>query len=63
MPVMRGRDERGPWYRWGREGQRYRYTPGDRRSREAARRKAAAQGRAIAARQAAQGGDEGGGYG
>ena len=44
MPVMRGRDERGPWYRWGREGKRYRYTPGDRRSREAARRKAAAQG-------------------
>ena len=49
MPVERGRDSKGPYYRWGDEGKKYHYTPGDEDSREKAKRRAAKQGRAIEA--------------
>lgn len=51
MPVQRGRDSEGPFYRWGDQGKKYHYEAGDSDSREAAKAKAAAQGRAIKARQ------------
>ena len=47
MPVERGRDQDGPFFRWGRSGRRYRYTVGDDRSRSRARARAALQGRAA----------------
>jgi hypothetical protein len=47
MPVMRGSDDRGPFYRWGRSGRRYRYTPGNAESRKKARDRALLQGRAA----------------
>jgi hypothetical protein len=46
VPVMRGRDERGPFYRSGDGGERYRYTVGDPSSRQRARDKALQQGSA-----------------
>jgi hypothetical protein len=51
MPVQRGRDAQGPYWRWGVQGHKYRYRSGDPRSREAARASAAKQGRAIAWRE------------
>jgi len=51
MPVTRGRDDEGPFYRWGERGKRYRYTPGDDAGRRRARSRAAAQGRAAKARE------------
>lgn len=47
VPVMRGTDERGPFYRWGRSGTRYRYTVGNAASRKRARDRALLQGRAA----------------
>ena len=47
MPVVRGQDSDGPFYRWGQRGKKYRYTAGSDRSRRVAREKAAAQGRAV----------------
>lgn len=52
MPVRRGEDREGPFYAWGDDGKRYRYTPGDYGSRQRAMARAAAQGRAIKARTA-----------
>ena len=49
MPVTRGTDSEGAFYRWGSRGAKYRYTPGDDESRAEARRKAEAQGRAARA--------------
>jgi hypothetical protein len=49
MPVMRGQDSKGPYYRWGAGGKKYHYTAGDEDSRERALEKAKAQGRAIEA--------------
>lgn len=49
MPVKRGEDARGPFYQWGDKGTRYRYTAGNATSRNAAKDKAAQQGRAIRA--------------
>lgn len=49
MPVKRGEDEDGPFYRWGDRGKKYHYTAGDRSSREAAKRKATKQGQAARA--------------
>lgn len=51
MPVRRGDDSRGPYYRWGEKGKKYYYKPGDKASRTRARNKAARQGRAIKASQ------------
>jgi hypothetical protein len=50
MPVQRGKDSRGPFYRWGNSGAKYRYKPGSERSRKLAHAKASKQGRAIKAR-------------
>ncbi len=47
MPVERGRDRDGPYYRWGPHGKKYRYRAGDVRSRDAAKARAARQGQAA----------------
>jgi hypothetical protein len=47
MPVERGKDKDGPFYRWGKHGARYHYKSGNKKSRELAHDKAAKQGRAI----------------
>lgn len=47
VPVKRGSDDRGPFYRWGDSGKRYRYTPGNEASRKRARDRAVLQGRAA----------------
>ena len=49
MPVMRGKDSKGPFYRWGesKTTHRYHYKSGNRISRLLAHAKAAKQGRAI----------------
>lgn len=49
MPVQRGKDSDGPYYRWGNAGKKYRYTAGDKASRERAKGKADKQGQAIKA--------------
>lgn len=50
MPVQRGTDSKGPFYRWGNSGKKYRYTAGNKSSRSRAYNRAAKQGRAIKAR-------------
>lgn len=47
MPVRRGHDKSGPFYRWGESGKKYRYTAGDKASRQEAKKKAEKQGRAA----------------
>jgi hypothetical protein len=47
MPVERGRDSQGPFYRYGPTGAKYRYKANNVTSRERARALAARQGRAI----------------
>lgn len=47
MPVRRTTKGSKPAYQWGDSGKRYAYTPGNRESRERAKRKARAQGRAA----------------
>ena len=49
MPVHRGKDKDGAYYQWGESGKKYRYETGDKQSREAAKKKAEKQGRAIEA--------------
>lgn len=49
MPVQRSTKNGKPCYKWGQEGKCYTYTPGNKASRERAKSKAAAQGRAIKA--------------
>lgn len=49
MPVRRGRDSKGPFFRWGDSGSKYHYTSGNEDSRKRARAKAEKQGRAIRA--------------
>lgn len=48
MPVERGEDSKGPYYQWG-DQKKYHYTPGDKESREKAKKKAEKQGRAARA--------------
>ncbi len=55
MPIERGIDAKGPYYRWGESGKRYHYRPGDVASRRRARVKAGNQARAIRARQSRAG--------
>jgi len=50
MPVKRCQKNGKPGYKWGDEGFCYTYTPGDARSLERAKKKAAEQGAAIKAR-------------
>ncbi len=47
MPIHRGKDKNGPFYRWGESGKKYYYKPNNVESREAAHKKAWAQARAI----------------
>ncbi len=47
MPVERGQDSQGPFYRWGKQGKRYRYTAGNEGSAKRAKAKATLQGRAA----------------
>lgn len=49
MPTERGSDSKGPFYRWGKSGAKYHYTPGNENSRKRAKEKADKQGRAIRA--------------
>lgn len=49
MPVERGQDSDGPYYRYGKTGKKYRYKSGDKASRERAKKAAARQGRAVRA--------------
>ena len=51
MPVLRGKDSKGSYYRWGENGKKYYYKSGSEQSRERAKSKAALQGRAIKASQ------------
>ena len=50
MPVHRTTTEGKPAYQWGKHGAKYPYTPGNEASAERARKKAAAQGFAVAKR-------------
>ncbi len=45
-PAKRGKDSKGPYYRWG-GGKKYHYKTGNKKSREAARKKAYGQARAA----------------
>ncbi len=45
MPVIRGQDGGGPYYKWGDEGKHYSYESGNKASRETAKDKALRQGR------------------
>ena len=63
MPLTRGRDRDGPYYRWGPatgRGKKYHYAAGDAGDREAAKARARRQGRAVATRKgrSARGGGE-----
>lgn len=49
MPVQRSKDGKGPYYRWGNSGKKYHYEPGNKQSRDAAKKKAERQGRAARA--------------
>lgn len=47
MPVNRGRDTKGTFYRWGKTGKKYYYKTGDKASRDGAKSKANRQAKAI----------------
>jgi len=47
MPVQRGKDSLGSFYRWGVSGKKYYYTPNSIPSKNIAREKAGRQGVAI----------------
>lgn len=55
MPIEACSVDGKPGYRWGKNGKCYTYTPGDTRSRVAARLRAEMQARAIKASQARDG--------
>jgi hypothetical protein len=47
MPVRLGSDKNGRYARWGTSGKKYYYVSGNKRSRQIAKDKATAQGKAI----------------
>lgn len=47
MPVERGRDSKGSFYRWGATKHKYYYKTKNKQSREIAKNKAKKQGKAI----------------
>ena len=51
MPVRRGKDSKGPFYRYGASGKKYYFTANDSSSRERAKKKAGKQAQAIKASQ------------
>jgi hypothetical protein len=57
MPVTRGKDAKGCFYRFGAQGAKYHYKAGDATGRARAKALAAKQGRAIEMRKHAAGGD------
>jgi len=51
MPVMRGEDSEGYFYRYGKSGKKYYYNPNKKQSREKAKHLASIQGKAVKAQQ------------
>lgn len=49
MPLKRGQDSKGAYYKWGEAGHKYHYTAGNAASRTRAKNKALRQGRAVEA--------------
>jgi hypothetical protein len=49
MPVHRSKDGKGPYYQWGDSGKKYHYQPGNKKSRDEAKKKAERQGQAARA--------------
>lgn len=47
MPVIRGSNKQGSYYKWGKSGKKYFYIPNNKKSRIAAKQKARKQGIAI----------------
>lgn len=47
MPVKRGQDSQGCYYRWGESGAKYHYKCGDEQAAQRAKKKAEQQGKAI----------------
>ena len=47
MPLLRGVDSKGHYYKWGEKGKKYYYTVGDDVSRTQAKESALEQARAI----------------
>ena len=47
MPIMKGRDSKGSYVKWGESGFKYRYTEGDKSSEDTATKKAKRQAEAI----------------
>lgn len=47
MPLKRGQDGEGPYYKWGRRGKKYHYSPSNKRSRQTAKGKAKADRKRI----------------
>ena len=47
MPLLRGKDAFGAYFRWGAGGTKYYYSPKNKISRERAKANALRQGRAI----------------
>ena len=47
MPIQRGNDSHGSFYRWGTTGHKYYYKTNNSRSRENAKEKARRQGIAV----------------
>lgn len=52
MPVQKGNDSNGSYFRWGEHGKKYYFDSNSNRSKQLARKKAEKQGRAIKASQA-----------
>ena len=46
MPLHRGHDEKGPYFKWGKHGKKYHYKAHNERSRTLAKEHAERQGRA-----------------
>lgn len=47
MPLERSRDQQGSFFRYGRSGKKYYYTPKNKQSRDNAKEEALRQARAI----------------
>lgn len=51
MPIRRGKDSNGPFFKYGSSGKKYYYKSGDKSSMERAKAKAGKQAQAIKASQ------------
>ncbi len=47
MPIQKASKNGKPGYKWGQSGKIYTYTPGNKASRERAKKKAEKQGQAV----------------